>query len=66
MKKALKVGALTLTAALALSVTVAAQAPAASYTCAKKTTVTMLGTIKPEIQDQFLAAVADYNKSQSC
>jgi raffinose/stachyose/melibiose transport system substrate-binding protein len=26
----------------------------------------MLGTIKPEIQDQFLAAVADYNKSQNC
>jgi raffinose/stachyose/melibiose transport system substrate-binding protein len=26
----------------------------------------MLGTIKPEIQDQFLAAVADYNKSQTC
>jgi len=66
MKKVAKVGALALAAALALSVTVVAQAPAASYTCAKKTTVTMLGTIKPEIQDQFLAAVADYNKSQSC
>jgi raffinose/stachyose/melibiose transport system substrate-binding protein len=66
MKKVAKVGALALTAALALSVTVAAQAPAASYTCAKKTTVTMLGTIKPEIQDQYNAAVADYNKSQSC
>ena len=66
MKKAAKVGALVLTAAVALSVTVAAQAPAASYTCSKKTTVTMLGTIKPEIQDQFLAAVADYNKSQTC
>jgi raffinose/stachyose/melibiose transport system substrate-binding protein len=26
----------------------------------------MLGTIKIEIQDQFLAAVADYNKSQKC
>jgi raffinose/stachyose/melibiose transport system substrate-binding protein len=26
----------------------------------------MLGTIKVEIQDQFLAAVADYNKSQKC
>ena len=26
----------------------------------------MPGTIKPEIQDQFLLAVADYNKSQSC
>ena len=66
MKKAVKVGALVLTAAMALSVSVAAQAPAASYNCAKKTTVTMLGTIKPEIQDQFLAAVADYNKSQTC
>ena len=66
MKKAVKVGALVLTAMVGLSLTVAAPAPAASYNCAKKTTVTMLGTIKPEIQDQFLAAVDDYNKSQTC
>jgi len=66
MKKAMKVGALALTAVVALSVAVAAPAPAASTKCAKKTTVTMLGTIKGEIQDQFLAAVKDYNKSQTC
>jgi raffinose/stachyose/melibiose transport system substrate-binding protein len=66
MKKAMKVGALALTAVVALSVAVAAPAPAASTKCAKKTIVTMLGTIKPEIQDQFLAAVKDYNKTQSC
>ena len=51
-------------AALAIPATVATSAHAAS--CGKRTTVTMLGTIKPEIQDQFLLAVADYNKSQSC
>ena len=48
----------------ALSVVTVAPSNAAS--CGKKTTVTMLGTIKPEIKDQFLAAVADYNKSQKC
>jgi len=64
MKKATKLGALALAAVLTTSLTVATSAHAA--TCGKRTTVTMLGTIKPEIQDQFLAAVADYNKSQSC
>jgi raffinose/stachyose/melibiose transport system substrate-binding protein len=39
---------------------------ASANTCPRKATVTMLGTIKPEIQDQFLAAVSDYNKSQNC
>jgi raffinose/stachyose/melibiose transport system substrate-binding protein len=39
---------------------------ATAAACPKKATVTMLGTIKVEIQDQFLAAVADYNKSQKC
>ena len=61
MKKASKLGALALAALMATSLTVATHASAA--TCGKRTTVTMLGTIKPEIQDQFLAAVADYNKS---
>jgi len=51
-------------AALAIPATVATSAHAAS--CGKRTTVTMLGTIKPEIKDQFLAAVDDYNKAQSC
>ncbi len=64
MKKT-KLGALLAAAAGALSlVSVAPTASAA--TCSKKTTVTMLGTIKPEIQNEFLAAVASYNKSQNC
>lgn len=45
---------------------VAAPAPAAPNCASTRATVTMLGTIKPEIQDQFLAAVGDYNKSQKC
>ena len=65
MKKFTKFGAIALTAALTVSV-VAATSPATAATCATKTKVTMLGTIKPEIQDQFLAAVDEYNKSQSC
>jgi raffinose/stachyose/melibiose transport system substrate-binding protein len=65
MKKFTKIGAVAL--ASALSLTVIAVAPSASAaTCSKKTTVTMLGTIKPEIQDQFLAAVKAYNASQKC
>jgi raffinose/stachyose/melibiose transport system substrate-binding protein len=64
MKKT-KLGVVLAASAVALSlVSVAPTATAA--TCAKKTTVTMLGTIKPEIQDQFLAAVSSYNKSQNC
>ena len=65
MKKASKLGLVALVSAVALSV-VSVAPSATAATCKKKTTVTMLGTIKPEIQDQFLAAVADYNKSQSC
>ena len=64
MKKT-KLGALLAASAVALSL-VAVAPTATAATCAKKTTVTMLGTIKPEIQDQFLAAVASYNKSQNC
>ena len=65
MKKFTKFGALALASALTASVVVATS-PATAATCAKATKVTMLGTIKPEIQDQFLAAVAEYNKSQTC
>ena len=65
MKNKFKIGALLLVSAVTLSVTVAAQAPAATA-CPKKATVTMLGTIKTEIKDQFLAAVKDYNGSQKC
>jgi raffinose/stachyose/melibiose transport system substrate-binding protein len=65
MKKALRLGAVVAVAAFAAaSLTVAAPAQAAS--CSSKTEITMLGTIKPEIQDQFLSAVNDYNSSQAC
>ena len=65
MKKFTKLGALAV--ASALSLTVLATAPTASAaTCAKKTTVEMLGTIKAEIQVEFLAAVKAYNASQKC
>jgi raffinose/stachyose/melibiose transport system substrate-binding protein len=67
MKKTSKFVAVASAAALAL-VALVATTPSASAAaaCKKKTEVTMLGTIKPEIQDQFLAAVASYNKSQNC
>ena len=64
MKKT-KLGALLAASAVALSLVVVMPSASAAA-CPKKATVTMLGTIKPEIQDQFLAAVADYNKSQKC
>ena len=64
MKKKSLVASLVV-AAFAASVAVMPSAATAA-TCAKKTEVVMLGTIKPEIQDQFLAAVASYNKSQNC
>jgi raffinose/stachyose/melibiose transport system substrate-binding protein len=65
MKKFSKFGAIALASALSFSV-VAVAPTASAATCAKKTEVTMLGTIKPEIKDQFLAAIASYNKSQKC
>ena len=65
MKKATKFAAIALASALAVSV-ISAPAANAAPACPKKATVTMLGTIKPEIQDQFLNAVAAYNKSQKC
>ena len=64
MKKTTKFAAIALASALAVSVI--APAAVAAPTCAKKTNVTMLGTIKPEIQTEFLAAVKAYNASQSC
>jgi raffinose/stachyose/melibiose transport system substrate-binding protein len=66
MKMALRLSAATaaIAALAAASLTVAAPAQAAS--CGSKTEITMLGTIKPEIQDQFLAAVDDYNSQSSC
>ncbi len=66
MKKSMKLGALALASTLSLSLIAIATPSASANTCPRKATVTMLGTIKPEIQDQFLAAVADYNKSQNC
>ncbi len=66
MKKFAKLGAALVASTVAISLTVAAVPSASAATCSKKTAVTMLGTIKPEIQDQFLAAVASYNKSQNC
>ena len=66
MKKSMKLGAIALTSALALSVVVVATPSATAATCKKKTEVTMLGTIKDEIKDQFLAAAASYNRSQNC
>ena len=66
MKKFAKLGAALVASTVAISLTVATAPSASAATCSKKTAVTMLGTIKPEIQDQFLAAVASYNKSQNC
>ena len=54
-------------AAGALVMSLSACAPeGAAKNCDKVTEVTWLGTIKVEIQDQFLAAVDDYNASQNC
>ena len=62
----MKLGAIALASTLSLSLIAIATPSASANTCPRKATVTMLGTIKPEIQDQFLAAVAEYNKSQNC
>ena len=66
MKKSMKLGALALTSALALSVVVVATPSATAATCKKKTEVVMLGTIKVEIQNEFLSAASAYNRSQNC
>ena len=62
MKK--KIGVLAAAALVATAVVIPSTASAAA--CPKKATVTMLGTIKPEIQNEFLAAVKSYNSSQKC
>ena len=64
MKKATKFAAIALAASLAMTAVTAPAANAAD--CAKPTNITMLGTIKPEIKDQFLNAVKAYNASQTC
>ena len=66
MKKFAKLGAALVASTVAISLTVAAAPTASAATCSKKTTVEMLGTIKTEIKDQFLAAVKAYNASQKC
>ena len=66
MKKFTKIGAVALASALAVSALAATTPAASAATCKKKTEVTMFGTIKDEIKDQFLAAVASYNRSQNC
>jgi raffinose/stachyose/melibiose transport system substrate-binding protein len=66
MKKFAKFGAIALASALAVSALAATTPAASAADCPRKATVKMLGTIKIEIQDQFLAAVKDYNSSQSC
>jgi raffinose/stachyose/melibiose transport system substrate-binding protein len=65
MNKVAKIAAVALASVMAIA-TITPAATAAGTTCAKRTTFTMLGTIKIEIQDQFMAAVKDYNKSQKC
>jgi len=65
MKKATKFAALAVASAMALAGTTAVSAAHAA-SCSTNTPVTMAGTIKPEIQDQFLAAVKAYNASQNC
>lgn len=53
-------------AGLAVSLTACAPGETAAKNCETTTEVTWLGTIKVEIQDQFIAAVDDYNASQNC
>jgi raffinose/stachyose/melibiose transport system substrate-binding protein len=65
MKKATKFAAVALASVLAFS-GCASTTESASATCTEPAEVTMLGTIKVEIQDQFLAAVDAYNASQQC
>jgi len=65
MNKVAKIAAVALASMMAIA-TITPAATAAGTTCAKRTNITMLGTIKIEIQDQFTAAVKDYNKSQKC
>ena len=64
-----KLTAAAAAASLALALTACGSSDSgeeAAASCETKTEVTMLGTIKVEIQDQFLAATEDYNASQDC
>jgi raffinose/stachyose/melibiose transport system substrate-binding protein len=61
-----KLMAVVAAAGLAVSLTACAPASDGAKSCDTNTEVTWLGTIKVEIQDQFLAAVDDYNASQNC
>ncbi len=65
MNKVAKIAAVAMASMMAIA-SITPAATAAGTTCAKRTNITMLGTIKIEIQDQFMAAVKDYNKSQKC
>jgi len=65
-----KLTAAAIAASLALALTACGSGDSAEEstgaTCETTTEVTFLGTIKVEIQDQFLAAVDAYNASQDC
>lgn len=65
MKKVSKIAAIALAASLAATA-VTAPAAQAAPACSKTTGITMLGTIKPEIKEQFMKAVSSYNASQKC
>lgn len=61
-----KLTAVVAAAGLAVALTACAPAADSAKNCEKTTEITWLGTIKVEIQDQFLAAVDDYNSTQNC
>lgn len=64
-----KLSAVAAAASLALALTAcgsSSDSGAEAKSCDTPTEITFLGTIKVEIQDQFLAAVDDYNASQTC
>jgi len=61
-----KLTAVAAAAGLVMSLAACAPAGAGAGNCDTTTEVTWLGTIKVEIQDQFLAAVDEYNAGQNC
>lgn len=61
-----KLTAVVAAAGLAVALTACAPAADSAKNCEAVTEITWLGTIKVEIQDQFLAAVDDYNSTQNC
>ncbi len=64
MKNTKKLVALAISSMVGISLLVTA--PAHSAACSSRTKFTMEGTIKREIEQQFMSAVKDYNASQSC